>query len=301
MAYKHIIPIPNDTTRVTVIVDSTSSLTAAHIGGLPMEVVPLQLTVGGRGYLDGVDIDAEGFYRLIRDDGVAAQTAAPSPAAFREAFERAFAAERDVVCITTTSKLSATYSIASAAMKVAAAGPERRGVVVDSATAGGAEALAALAAARLAADGGTLEAVEATARDVAGRVYFIGVLESLRRLQRGGRVPLAAMWAASLLQIKPVLGIWPGEGEVRMLARPRTRARAVERVLAIMGEETGGGPVRVAVMHAAAPAEAEELRRRIAERFSCGESLVMPFTPVIGAHTGPGLLGVAFCADEGVE
>ncbi len=267
-----------------------------------MEVVPLQLTVGGRGYLDGVDIDAEGFYRLIRDDGVAAQTAAPSPAAFREAFERAFAAGRDVVCITTTSKLSVTYSIASAAMEAAAAAdPERRGVVVDSATAGGAEALVALAAARLAAGGGTLEAVEATARDVAGRVYFIGVLESLRRLQRGGRVPLAAMWAASLLRIKPVLAIWPGEGEVRMVARPRTRARAVERVLALMGEETGGRPVRVVVMHAAAPAEAEELRRRIAERFSCAECLVMPFTPVIGAHTGPGLLGVGFCADEGVE
>ncbi len=286
---------PHDTTTVTVIVDSTSSLTAAHIGGLPIEVVPLQVSVDRRSYRDGVDIDAEEFYRLIMDDSVPAQTAAPSPAAFEDAFKRAFAAGRDVLCITTTSKLSATYSIAAAALEVAgAAYPERRGVVVDSATAGGAEALVALAAARSAADGAELVAVEEVARGVAGRVYFIGILESLRRLQRGGRVPRAAMWAASLLNIKPVLGIWPGEGEVRMVARPRTGAKAVDAVLRIMAEETSGRPVRVVVMHAAAPEAAAELQRRIAERFMCVESLVMPFTPVIGAHTGPGLLGVAF-------
>ena len=286
---------PNDTATVTVIVDSTSSLTAAHIGGLPIEVVPLQLSVGGRSFRDGVEIDAEEFYRLIMDDGVPAQTAAPPPAAFEDAFKRAFGAGRDVLCITTTSKLSATYSIASAAMEVAgAAYPERQGVVLDSATAGGAEALVAMAAARSAADGAGLDEVEATARGVVGRVYFIGILESLRRLQRGGRVPRAAMWAASLLNIKPVLGIWPGEGEVRMVARPRTRAKAVDTVLGIMAEETSGRPVRVVVMHAAALEAAEELQHRIAGRFACVESLVMPFTPVIGAHTGPGLLGVAF-------
>ena len=128
-------------------------------------------------------------------------------------------------------------------------------------------------------------------------MYFIGILESLRRLQRGGRVPRAAAWAASLLNIKPVLGIWPGEGEVRMVARPRTRARAVERVLRVMAAETSGRPVRVVVMHAAAPEEAKEMHRRISERFDCTETTIAPFTPVIGAHTGPGLLGVAFCTE----
>ncbi|MCY4623790.1 MAG: DegV family protein [Chloroflexi bacterium] len=290
---------PQGTAAVAVIVDSTSSLTAAHIGDLPIEVVPMQVSVGGRNYLDGVDITAEEFYRLIRDDSVPAQTAAPPPAAFEDAFQRAFAAGRDVLCITTTSKLSATYSIATAALEFTLASfPERRGVVIDSATAGGAEALVALAAARLAADSARLEAVEEVARSIVGRVYFIGILESLRRLQFGGRVPRAAMWAASLLNIKPILGIWPGEGEVRMVARPRTRARAIERVLDTMAEETGGRPVRVVVMHAAAAEDAEEIHRRISERFECRESLIVPFTPVIGAHTGPGLLGVAFYAEE---
>lgn len=290
---------PQTQPTVKVVVDSTSSLTGDHTRGLPLEVVPLQLSVDGRSYRDGVDITPDEFYRLIVDDAVSAHTAAPSPAAFESAFQRAFAAGLDVLCVTTTARLSATYGIAAASLDSARARhPERGGVVIDSATAGGAEALVALAAARLAAEGGTLDEVERAARDVAGRVYFIGILESLRRLQRGGRVPRAAMWAASLLNIKPVLAIWPGEGEVRMVARPRTRARAVERVLRVMAAETGGRPVRVVVMHAAAPEEAENLHRRISERFDCTETTIAPFTPVIGAHTGPGLLGVAFYAES---
>lgn len=285
----------NTQPTVTVIVDSTSSLTAGHIGGLPLEVAPLQLSVGGRSYLDGVDISADAFYRMIADDSVPAQTAAPAPASFEAAFQRAFESGRDVLCITTTSKLSATYGIARAALGVSqAAHPDRGGIVLDSGTAGGAEGLVALAAARRAAEGGALDAVERRAADVAGRVYFIGILASLRRLQRGGRVPRAALWAASLLNINPILGIWPGEGEVRMVARPRTRAKAVERVMGIMAEEAEGGPLRVVVMHAAAADDAELLRRQIAENFACVETVIMPFTPVIGAHTGPGLLGVAF-------
>ena len=290
---------PDSTATVTVIVDSTSSLTADHIRGLPVEVVPLQLSVGDRHYLDGVDIAPEEFYRQIMDDAVPATTAAPSPASYDAAFERAFASGRDVLCITTASKLSATHGIASAASQLALASfPDRRSIVLDSATAGGGEALVTLAAARCAVDGGSLDEVERVACSVAERVYFVGILESLRRLQRGGRVPLAAMWAASLLHIKPILGIWPGEGEVRMVARPRTKAKAVERVLHTIAEETGGRPIHVVVMHAAAPEEAETLERRISERFECVETMITPFTPVIGAHTGPGLLGVAFYAEE---
>ena len=234
---------PDSTATVTVIVDSTSSLTAEHIGDLPIEVVPLQLTVGERNYRDGVDLTPEAFYQQIEDETVPAQTAAPSPASYDAAFQRAFASGRDVLCITTASKLSSTYSIATGASQLALASfPERRSIVLDSATAGGAEALVTLAAARRAVDGGSLDEVERVACGVAERVYFVGILESLRRLQRGGRVPRAAMWAASLLNIKPILGIWPGEGEVRMVARPRSKAKAVERVLRTIAEETGGKP-----------------------------------------------------------
>lgn len=290
---------PETNPTVTIVVDSTASLQDDHILGLPIEIVPVQVTVGGRSYLDGVDLDPNEFYRQIRDESVPAQTAAPSPASFQAAFERAFELGRDVLCITTTAKMSATNSIAVTSLEeMLESHPERRGIVLDSATAGGAQALVALAAARLAVEGGTLDEVERCASSVVERVYFLGILESLKRLQRSGRAPRVAQWATSLLNIKPVLGIWPGEGEVRMLARPRTKARAVERMLGIMAEETQGKPVRVVVMHAAVPDEAAEIQRAIVERFQCVETILATFTPVIGAHTGPGLVGVAFHVED---
>jgi fatty acid-binding protein DegV len=101
-----------------------------------------------------------------------------------------------------------------------------------------------------------------------------------------------------LLNIKPVLAIWPGEGKVRMIERPRSKPKAIERLLNVIERESEGKPIHSVVMHAAVPEEAETLATRIRERFDCVETLITPFTPVIGAHTGPGLLGVAFYADE---
>ena len=83
-----------------------------------------------------------------------------------------------------------------------------------------------------------------------------------------------------------------------MLARPRSKPRAIERVLNVIDQEAGGKPVHVIVMHAAVPEEAATLLARIQERFLCVETLTTAFTPVIGAHTGPGLLGVAFYSEE---
>ena len=83
-----------------------------------------------------------------------------------------------------------------------------------------------------------------------------------------------------------------------MLERPRSKPRAIERVLRIINRETGGVALHVVVMHAAASEEAASLLAQIQERFTCVETLTTAFTPVIGAHTGPGLLGVAFYADQ---
>jgi fatty acid-binding protein DegV len=83
-----------------------------------------------------------------------------------------------------------------------------------------------------------------------------------------------------------------------MLARPRSKPKAIERVLNVIEQEAGGKHLHVIVMHAAAPEEAAMLLVRIQERFTCVEKLTTAFTAVIGAHTGPGLLGVAFYAEE---
>lgn len=283
----------------TVIVDSTTSLSLDQVGELPLTVVPLQLVLDGQTYHDGVDLTSDEFYHRIATSHTKVQTAAPSPASFQEAFSKAADAGTDVLCLTVSSKLSATYDAARTAVELAQESTTSQSIhLMDSKTAGGAEALVALAAAQAAQDGKALDEVVQVASQTANRVYFVGVLESLKRLQRGGRVPRVASWAASLLNIKPVLAIWPGEGEVRMLARPRSKPRAMERVLNVIDREGGGKPLHVIVMHAAVPEEATMLLARIRERFTCLETLSTALTPVIGAHTGPGLIGVAFYAEE---
>lgn len=283
----------------TVIVDSTTSLSLDQVGELPLTVVPLQLVLDGQTYHDGVDLTSDEFYHRIATSHTKVQTAAPSPASFQEAFSKAADAGTDVLCLTVSSKLSATYDAARTAVELAQESTTSQSIhLMDSKTAGGAEALVALAAAQAAQDGKALDEVVQVASQTANRVYFVGVLESLKRLQRGGRVPRVASWAASLLNIKPVLAIWPGEGEVRMLARPRSKPRAMERVLNVIDREGEGKPLHVIVMHAAVPEEATMLLARIRERFTCLETLSTALTPVIGAHTGPGLIGVAFYAEE---
>ena len=282
--------------RTTVVADSTISLSREQIGELPLAVVRLHVVLDGGTYHDGVDLTADEFYQRLAKSHTRAQTSAPSPASFQMAFADA---GTDVLCITVSSQLSATYDAARIAVELEQKSDPSQSVhLMDSKTAGGAEALVVLAAARAAQEGKPLDEVVKVATRTANRVYFVGVLESLKHLHRGGRVPRIASWAASLLNIKPVLAIWPGEGKVRMLARPRSKLRAIERVLNVIDQEAGGKPVHVIVMHAAVPEEAATLLARIQERFSCVETLTTAFTPVIGAHTGPGLLGVAFYSEE---
>jgi DegV family protein with EDD domain len=120
-------------------------------------------------------------------------------------------------------------------------------------------------------------------------------MDTMHYVWKGGHIPRVALWATRLLDIKPVLDIW--RGEVRLVARPRTKAKGVLRMLSEMADRVRGGPLHVVAMHADARDEAEALLAQIEARFPCHETLIVPFPPVIGAHTGPGLLAVAFYED----
>ena len=224
-----------------VVVDSTSSLLPDHIGDLPLSIVPLQITLDGQNYKDSTDLTAEEFYERIAVVGSKTSTSAPNPTAF----ETAFAVDKlNVLCITVSSKLSATYNAAQTAIKLRTSSlSSQRILLLDSGTAGGAQGLIALAAARAAMEGQSLEEVFTVASATASQVYFIGVLETVEYLQRSGRIPKIASWAVSLLNIKPVLGMFPGEGKVRMLYRPRSKPKAVEIILDFIADKTGTKPL----------------------------------------------------------
>lgn len=276
-----------------VVTDSNASLPRAVIAGLPLITVPLQIHHQGKSYRDGVDIDPDAFYALQRQDGPLPTTSAPLPGDFLQAFHDASARASDVVCVTLSSELSATYEAAEQAKEQAATElPGLRIVLVDSRSAGTAQGLIALEGARCAASGGDVEAVLAAVDRRMNDTVLYGFLDTLYYVWKGGRVPRVLMWMGKLLSVKPLLEL--DGGKIGMVERPRTERRAMERIVALTEQRLGGRRARVAVMHASASALAEDLAGRLRSTLNIEELFITEFTPVIGAHTGPGLVGCAF-------
>ena len=276
-----------------IVSDSNASLPAGVTRGLPLFYAPLEVRVGGRVYADGVDIAPADFYAILRSNAEPPTTAAPTPAAFLRAFREASEAASEVVCITLSAELSATHSAAEEAVRLAATElPGVRIALVDSRSAGAAQGLIALDAARIAAAGASPVAVRARVQQRIGDTRFVGYLNTLYYLWRGGRVPRLFMWMGSALRIKPILQL--SAGRIGMVERPRTEAKALDRLAAIAAADAAGRPMRVAVMHAAEPEQAAMLAERLHACLRIEEIILTEFTPAIGAHTGPGLVGCAF-------
>jgi DegV family protein with EDD domain len=231
----------------------------------------------------------ERFYERLLAGREPASTATPSPADFLSAFERT--RQRDVVCITVASTMSAATHEAS----MAAERFDGHIRVVDSTNASMAEGFVALEAARAARAGATLEDVVARAEAVAARTSLFATVGTFEFLRRSGRVNALQAYAATVLDIKPVFSFV--RGEARPVARPRTRRRAVDRIVDETVRRLGDRPAHVAVIHASAEDEARALLARIEVGANVVERHVVAVTPVIGAHTGPGLLGAASFAD----
>lgn len=276
-----------------IVSDSSISLPADITRGLPLFLAPLEVRVNGRVYADGVDIAPTEFYAFLKSSTEMPTTAAPSPGAFLEAICRAGETADEVVCVTLSSDLSAAHSTAAEAVRLAGIQlPHLRVSLVDSRSAGAAQGLIALDAARLAASGATTSDVLARMEQRIEDTSFIGYLNTLYYLWRGGRVPRLFMWMGSMLNFKPILQI--SAGRIGMVERPRTEAKALARLTAIAADRIAGRPARAAVMHAMEPEKGEMLAEQLRSRLHIEELFLTEFTPAIGAHTGPGLVGCAF-------
>ena len=253
----------------------------------------MNLTMGGRSYLDGVNLSPSEFYRMLRASATLPTTAAPTPASYLHAFRGAAHRASSILCLTVASKFSSSFDSATAAARDAKdAIPNVEITLLDSGTAAGGEGLVALEALRTASQGSDLDGVARAARKVVERVTVIAFLDTFYYLWKGGRVPRIAHVAAPALRIKPIFEL--SHGEVRTIARPRTHSRAMARLVGLMRERVAGRHgINAIVMHADAEAAATDVMRRIELEFECEKLSVSEFTPVLGAHIGPGLVGIA--------
>lgn len=276
--------------KVAIATDSVANIPAELIQEYDIKVIPQCLNWGGKTYLDGVDITVDEFYRQLGSAKELPTTSQPSAGEFREFFLEVAEGSESIVCIVVSDHLSGTLDSATAAVSMI---PDFPIEVVDSRSASMGQGFMVLAAAKAAEKGMSYMEVAEMTRSLVPVVRAVFVVDTLEYLHRGGRIGGAQRLLGSMLSIKPILHL--DDGKIEPLESVRTKRKALDRALEIVEEETAGkGPLHAAVLHASTPDEADKFYSAVKQRLQPVELLLTELTPVIGTHTGPGLVGLAY-------
>lgn len=271
---------------IRIVTDNACDLPDALLAEHAITVVPLDVRLGDLPAESLRGISTEEFWKLARQSQALAETSAPAPGAFHDVF--AAAADdgcAGVVCVTLSSRLSATYQAAHAGAEPFAG--KFPVAVIDSLTATVAEGLLVLEAAELVESGADFARTVATVTAAVPRMFLYGTLDTLEYLRRGGRIGNAQAFFGSLLSIKPVVVV--RNGVVEPESRQRTRARSLEYLVTKIAAMR---PLqRLGVGHADAE-DVDVFLDLLAPVYPRSETLVTYIGPVIGAHSGPGTVGL---------
>jgi len=276
---------------VKVITDSVADLPQRIVDSLGITVVPLLVRFGDDEYRDGIDLTVSEFYSLLRSSPHFPVTAFPPAADFAKAYDQVTADGSDAVVVTISKKLSGSYNSALNAKR--AVENSRKIEVVDSRCAAMVQGFVAMKAAEAAQRGASLEEVVRTANAAAERVHLLATFRTLEYLYRGGRIGKAKAFLGTTLKIQPFIGL--KEGLVRPAGAAKTRAKAIDKLVSFAGKFTRID--ELAVEHTQSPEEAALLVDRLSDLHPRDRIHVSTMTPVIGSHTGPGLLVVCLLGE----
>jgi DegV family protein with EDD domain len=276
---------------VAVVTDSTAYLPPDVGARFGIGEVPLHVVLGDRTGIENLEVSPSDVADALRERRVTVSTSRPTPQEFADAY-RAIGASC-MVSVHLSSALSGTADAAAlGAAEVADDGIEVR--VVDSRTLAMGLGFAVLAASRAAAAGADVDGVEQAARQSAAATDLLFYVDTLEHLRRGGRIGAAAALFGTALAVKPLLHVV--DGEIAPLEKVRTASKAVARLEELVVERAGDAPVDLAVHHLAAHERAAALADRLRYRLPhLGDLHLSEVGAVVGAHVGPGLLGVVVC------
>jgi DegV family protein with EDD domain len=268
------------------------ALSPEQAAELNIHTVPLVVTLDNQSYREGVDIQPAEFYRRLAATESLPVTSQPSAGDFAETYERLAATDADILSIHMTSGLSGTYNSALAGAEMV---PEARVTHVDTKTLSAAAGWQVEAAARAAKAGWTVEQILSLLARISNASDSLYTLRELKYLIHGGRISHMKGLIASVLNIKPLIGVEKVNGTYVQLGQARTFKRAVAGLVdRIAQSHAPGSALRVQVAHADNPSGAAMLRELVDQRFECTWLPVGPISPVLGAHTGPSMIGVAY-------
>ena len=282
-----------DASPTAVVTDTTSYLPEDMLAELGVERVSLYVTLDGEQSRER-DISGEAyddFYERLARSKTGASTSQPSVGDFREVYEPLLEQGREIVSIHLSAGISGTMNAAEQARQQLideGKGGERIHVW-DSRSACGGQGLMVIRAARSAAQGKSATDVLEDVERARGQLKMWFAIDTLEYLRKGGRIGAAQAWLGSALQIKPILTL---EEEITPVERVRTRRRAFERMVEFARERQRDGADAWVVQHIHDPDTARRLIDECRQIFECDPVFVSEIGPVIGAHIGPGLLGV---------
>ncbi|MGB9593187.1 MAG: DegV family protein [Anaerolineae bacterium] len=275
-----------------IVTDRGMDLSPEQMKDLDIHFVPLTFTLGGKSYRSGEDIQPDEFYTLLEADGGFPTTSQPSPGVFADVYRRLAVTDPDILSIHISSGLSGTVNAARLGAQMV---PEANVTIVDSKTLSGALGWQVEAAARAVKAGWAKERILALVDRVRAATDTLYTLATLRYLIHGGRISHLKGLLGSVLNIKPLIGVEKEQGIYAQRGSARTLRGAISRIADLVAEQYAPGTaLRVQVLHGANPEGAAQLRERLESLFACEWLPTGPIAPVLGAHTGPGLVGVAF-------
>ena len=275
---------------IRILTDSTVDLLPEDVSALGVRVVPLAVHFGDEHYEDGVDLGHEQFYEMLEQSHKLPTTSQPSPERFITEFERARDDGDDLICILLSSTLSGTFQ--SAQIAAEEVGYDRIFLVDSHTVSLAAQLLVRRAAARV-TEGWSAEDIVDDLVSAREHLHIFAIVDTLKYLHKGGRLPTAAAIAGGLLGIKPVIGVQNGKVGLADKARGLPGAYvAIFKQIQKAGGVDETWPVMVG--YTGKRHGVEPFMRYATQNLGLNEPLVRPIGAVVGTHAGPGAAGIAF-------
>lgn len=279
--------------KIAIITDSTANLTAEYVSKHNITVVPLKIHWGEDTFEDGVDITVEAFYEKLIASSTLPTTSQPSLHNFLTAYQQVPADTEGILVITISSGISGTNASATSAASEFTAKPV---VVIDSKTTSAALAMLVDAAVKAAENGASLDECAELVTSLVPKSNFYFMVDTLDYLHKGGRIGGAARFFGAALNIKPILYLTE-EGKIDTLEKVRTRQQALNRLIELAEEKTNGNKTDARVVHAKDISTAQSFQEKLCEALDCASNGISDLSPVLGAHVGPGTIGLSFFAE----
>ncbi len=271
-----------------IVTDGAADVPAGWEKEYDINVIPINIQFGEKTYLQNVDLDSEGFYKLVDETKKIPKTSQPSPHQFMEFYKKIAQNGDTILSVHVTSKLSGTYASA-----VAAAGELKnmfKVIPVDST--GGSLGLGLMCreARKMDRAGKSVEQIVKYLEGIRERVRIILTLDTLEYARMSGRVGTLSAALASVLNVKPIAVL--KDGLVEMVEKVRTRKVALARVLEMAAEEFGNQPIYLGIVHARDIASGNALMAEARKRFNSKETVLTDLSISLAANFGPGTVGL---------